>query len=388
MLTRVPRAEPPVVAHLIYQLSTGGMESNLIRLINFTPAQRYRHVVLCMAGFSEWAGKVQAAGAEIVDLKEPAGFRPSTYLRLTSLLRKTRPSILHTRNLGSIEGQLCGWLAGVPARIHGEHGRDVLDPRGANPKYNLIRRLLRPCTHHFTAVSRDLSGWLVNTIQVPPARVTQIYNGVDTALYHPRTQRPELPGMPNGFLSGASFVIGSVGRMQVIKNQTLLARGFLELRARLPETAGLRLVLVGSGPLTAECRSILDAGGAGADVWLPGERADIAGLMQAFDLFVLPSLAEGVSNTILEAMASGLPVVATNVGGNPELVRQDVTGLLVEPVEGELSGAMARYVLDRGLCARHGREGRRAAEAEFSIEAMVERYLSTYDQVLALSRRR
>jgi len=383
MLAREPRSEPPIVAHLIYQLSTGGMESNLIRLINFTPSSRYRHVVLCLAGFSEWAGKIQAAGAEIVDLKETAGFRPNTYARLTSLLRKIRPTILHTRNLGCIEGQLCGWLAGVPARIHGEHGRDVLDPQGVNPKYNFIRRLLRPCTHHFTAVSRDLSGWLVNTIKVPSARVTQIYNGVDTALFHPRQQRPDLPGLPAGFFDGASLVIGSVGRMQTIKNQTLLARGFLRLRARLPEAAGLRLVLVGSGPLTGDCRSLLEAGGAGPVAWLPGERADIAELMRAFDLFVMPSLAEGISNTILEAMASGLPVVATNVGGNPELVRQGVTGLLVEPDESELAGAMARYIQDPDLAARHGREGRKIAEREFSIEAMVEAYLSTYDRVLS-----
>src|SRR5207237_9166164 len=123
---------------------------------------------------------------------------------------------------------------------------------------------------------------------------------------------------------------GTVGRMQEVKDQLTLARAFVELLQRSPQAATrLRLVMVGDGPLRKQVADILNQAGWGALAWLPGERDDVPQIMRGFDLFVLPSLAEGISNTILEAMASGLPVVATSVGGNAELVESGRTGQLV-----------------------------------------------------------
>lgn len=374
---------PPLVAHLVHRLAQGGLESGLAMLINNTPKGRYRHAVICLTEATDFARRIRP-GTPIAALGEKHGFQPGTYVRLTRIFRRLKPAIVHTRNLGCVEGQLCAVLAGVPVRIHGEHGRDVFDPYGLNRKYNLLRKFLRPFTHHFTAVSQDLARWLVNGIGVPPEKVTQIYNGVDTARFHPRQAERSLAGGPAGFEGGQVFVVGTVGRMHPIKNQTLLARAFLRLLEERPEERGrLRLVMAGDGPLREECRALLEAGGAAELAWLPGQVEEVPALLQGLDVFVLPSIAEGICNSVLEAMASGLPVVATRVGGNPELVEDGVTGMLVPAGdERAMAAAIGRYLEDDELRRQHGQAGRARAEASFSLTAMVEGYLHVYDAAL------
>ena len=143
-----------------------------------------------------------------------------------------------------------------------------------------------------------------------------ICNGVDTRRFRPAAAgEPPPEGWP--FEAGRHCVIGTVGRMQTVKNQTLLAQAFIRMVQQQPALAErARLVMVGDGPLRERARAMLEEAGLAALAWLPGERRDVPELMRALDCFVLPSLAEGISNTILEAMASGLPVLATDVGGN------------------------------------------------------------------------
>jgi glycosyltransferase involved in cell wall biosynthesis len=172
--------------------------------------------------------------------------------------------------------------------------------------------------------------------------------------------------------------------MQIVKDQLTLVRAFVHLIQREPQAREqLRLVLIGDGPLRQECRMLLRDAGAEELAWLPGERSDIPEIMRALDIFVLPSIAEGISNTILEAMASGLPVVATRVGGNHELVDDGETGILVTAGDPPaMAEAIRAYVVDRGRASRHGAAGRKRAEAIFSINTMVRGYMDLYDAVL------
>jgi glycosyltransferase involved in cell wall biosynthesis len=156
----------------------------------------------------------------------------------------------------------------------------------------------------------------------------------------------------------------------------------LELQPALRER--LRLMLIGDGPLKAECEAVLADAGARALAWLPGERADVPAVMRGLHAFALPSLAEGISNTILEAMASGLPVLATVVGGNADLVEQGATGLLVPPADVEaMARALVHLADDPAQAVAMGRAGRAAVEARFSLQAMVSAYQSLYDGALA-----
>ena len=258
----------------------------------------------------------------------------------------------------------------------------MYDLDGSSLKYNLLRKAIKPLLHRCTAVSADLSHWLIHRIGIQKERVAHIYNGVDTQRFSPLcSPRPVV--WPDGFAPPGTIVVGTVGRMQVVKDQLTLVRAFLHLLYAEPGLREhLRLVIVGEGPLRAQSQQLISAADAQSLAWLPGERSDIPEIMRAMDVFVLPSLAEGISNTILEAMASGLPVVATRVGGTPELVEEGQTGLLTPPsAPVEMAAAIRAYCVDRDMGRRHGQAGRKKVEATFSIDAMVQGYLSVYDAV-------
>ncbi|MDC8756862.1 TIGR03088 family PEP-CTERM/XrtA system glycosyltransferase [Janthinobacterium fluminis] len=377
-------APAPLIVHLIHQLGVGGLENGLVNLINHMPPERYRHAIVCLKESTSFHRRITRPGVEIISLNKREGKDWGHYLRLYQTLRRLRPQLIHTRNLGSIEGQLLAAVAGVKCRVHGEHGRDMADLHGRSLKYNLLRQMLRPLVGHFIAVSGDLQRWLVERIGAQPARVTHIGNGVDSLLFHPRLGPPAAVGPP-GFLCENAFVVGSVGRMVDVKDFATLVRAFLLLlRAEPGPRTRLRLLIVGAGPCRADCIAMLQQAGAGALAWLPGERDDIAQLMRAMDLFVLPSLAEGSSNTILEAMASALPVVATAVGGNVDLVQAGWTGALVPPRSPELlAEAIARYYRTPDLGPRHGARARRQILAEHGLPAMAHAYLAVYDAMTA-----
>jgi len=178
--------------------------------------------------------------------------------------------------------------------------------------------------------------------------------------------------------------------MQGVKDQVMLARAFVQALVLAPELkARLRLVLVGEGPLRAQALSVLDAAGVADLAWLPGERSDVADIMRGLHAFALPSLAEGISNTILEAMASALPVIATDVGGNADLVEAGNTGHIVPAAD---LNAMAQHLV--GLClgpeqARAmGEAGRQRVLVRFSMQAMVSTYQAVYDQQMQRVRSR
>jgi sugar transferase (PEP-CTERM/EpsH1 system associated) len=384
-----PHSRPrPLIAHLIMRLAVGGVEKGVVTLINRMPSDRYRHAVIAMTTIEDYARNIQQPGVELAALGKQPGKDLKVFLRLRRTLRRLRPDILHSRNLGTLDAQCMAFASGVPVRLHGENGRDTYDLDGTNFRYNLLRRAMRPFLHGYSAVSRDLADWLVQTVHVRPERVHQIYNGVDSVKFHPRTDVDAVPPFPEGAPVGR-FVVGTVGRMVAVKDQLTLVEAFLELLGARPELRRkLRLMVVGDGPLRQACQERLNAAGAAGVAWLPGERADVAELMRSMDLFVLPSLGEGISNTILEAMACGLPVAASRVGGNPELVQEGRTGELF-PVSDRsaLASAIARYCDDPARTSAHGAAARREVEARFTLDAMVRGYCDLYDQALAIRKR-
>jgi sugar transferase (PEP-CTERM/EpsH1 system associated) len=378
----------PLVAHVVFRFDTGGLENGLVNLINHMPADRYRHAVIALTQVTDFRERVKRPDVEFIALDKPPGHAVKLYPRLVSLFRGLRPDVVHTRNLAALECALPAWWAGVPVRVHGEHGRDIEDIDGTNRKYQWLRRAYRPWVTHYVALSRDLAGYLGDKVGVPPERVSQVYNGVDTERFRPADVPHAVPdGCP--FDPARHWLVGTVGRMQTVKDQPMLARAFVRLLAQHPALRErVRLVMVGSGPLLAEVRRIVEQAGLANHCWLPGERADVAEVMRVLSCFALPSQAEGISNTILEAMASGLPVVATDVGGNAELVEAGHTGLVVAPMNDEaMAGAIARLALDPAAAAAMGRAGRVRAVGQFSLQAMVARYQGIYDQQLRLARR-
>jgi len=373
----------PLLAHVVYHFGTGGLENGLVNLINRLPRERFRHVVISLTDHTEFRDRIERHDVAFIDLHKPPGHSLGWHRQLYRLLRELKPDLIHTRNLNALEAQFVAALAGVPARLHGEHGRDVFDLQGKNWKYNLLRRAARPLVRHYTCVSRDLAGWLRDTVGVAPARLTQIYNGVDSDKFHPRGAAYPSLG-PDGFFQGAACVIGSLGRMVAVKDYPTLVNAFIRACHQAAPPPGLRLLLIGDGPARHACQALLDQAGLSRQAWLPGNRDDTAELLRALDVFVLPSLGEGISNTILEAMSTGLPVIATAVGGNPELVARGDTGTLFTPGDDvALARTLLDYAADLERRAREGAAARLRIERDFSLARMAAAYQAVYEAALA-----
>lgn len=372
----------PLVAHVVYRFDVGGLENGLVNLINYMPSDTYRHVVISLTEITDFRRRIGREDVQFFALEKAPGHSIWIYPQLFRLFRELRPVIVHSRNLAALEVVVPAWAAGVPVRIHGEHGRDVGDLDGSNRKYQWLRRCYRPFVTHYIALSRDLEHYLTSRVGILPRKVSQIYNGVDTLRFYQAETRQPIAGCP--FSDPRCCLIGTVGRMQVVKNQTALAEAFIRVLKAFPQLGGsLRLVMIGNGPLRAQAQALLEQAGVAEWAWLPGERDDVPEILRGLDCFVLPSLAEGVSNTILEAMASALPVIATDVGGNGELVESGRTGQLVEPADIDaMAKKIAAYAIDPRRARVAGAAGRAVVERRFSLEAMTQSYQDLYDRLL------
>ncbi|MBA3058108.1 TIGR03088 family PEP-CTERM/XrtA system glycosyltransferase, partial [Rhodoferax sp.] len=316
----------PLVLHVMYRFDIGGLENGIVNLINHMPAGAYRHAVLALTEITDFKQRVQRQDVEFIALQKPPGQGFWQYGRLFKLFRQLRPAIVHSRNLAALEVQAPAWAAGVPVRLHGEHGRDMGDLEGNNRHYQRQRRFYKPFVHHYTALSRDLADYLMDKVQVSKPAITLACNGVDTAHFHAAPGGPDaIANCP--FNPQQHWLVGTVGRMQAVKDQVMLAHAFVQALSLAPALQQrMRLVMVGDGPLRAQAQAVLAQAGVAHLAWLPGERSDVACILRGLHAFALPSLSEGISNSILEAMASALPVVATAVGGNADLVVQGKTG--------------------------------------------------------------
>jgi sugar transferase (PEP-CTERM/EpsH1 system associated) len=371
------------IVHVVHRFDTGGMENGMVNLFNTLPPDRYRHSVIALTDYSDFRRRITAQAVDFHALERPPGNGLAWTKDLWRLLRRLRPDLVHTRNLAALEAQFVAATAGIRATVHGEHGRDTFDLHGRNWKYNLLRRAAQPLVSNYIAVSRDLADWLRQVVKVPARKVHQIYNGVDSVTFHPRAgERPDI--LPPGFAGADCVVFGSVGRMAEVKDYPLLVDAFVRLLREHPEQAArARLAIVGEGPTRAACQAQLAQAGIAHLAWLPGERHDIAAVMQALDVFVLPSKNEGISNTILEALASGLPVVATAVGGNVELVEAGVQGTLVPAGDAvAMAQALLGYLQAPARIAEEGRRARQSAEQRYSIPAMAAAYADVYELTL------
>lgn len=380
----IGRDPRPLIAHVVFRFAVGGLENGVVNLVNRLPADRWRHSIVALTDVdSSFARRIERDDVSLVELHKPPGHGIWQYPKLWTTFRRLQPDVVHTRNLAALEAQAPAWAAGVRARVHGEHGRDIDDPDGTNRRHILTRRAYRPLVQRYVALSRDLAGYLQGKVGVPATRLRQIYNGVDTVRFSPAERRQPIEGSP--FNDPSLWVIGSVGRMQTVKAQPLLARAFVAALESNPALSDhLRLVLVGDGALRAECEKVLRDAGLSGLAWFAGERADIPAVMRGLDVFVLPSLVEGISNTILEAMASGLPVLATDVGGNADLVRDGVTGVIVPAGDvAALARALVAVSSERETARTMGREGRKRVEQYFSLEAMVAAYDDLYSNLLS-----
>jgi sugar transferase (PEP-CTERM/EpsH1 system associated) len=368
MDTHSPAARPLHVCHIVLSLEPGGLENGVVNVVNGLDAAEFRSSVCCLRRRGEFAARIRA-GTPIATLDVQSGNDPGAVLRLARLLRASRVDIVHTRNVEPcFYGVPAAQLAGVAAVIHSEHGRTFPERR----RRALAQRLLLRGVDRAFTVSADLRTRLARELHLDEGRFEVIRNGVDVRAF------ASLESREHRDPAERPLRIGSVGRLARVKNYPLLMRAF----ARLPPEPRCRLVLVGEGPERAALERLALELGIANRCELTGHRDDVAEVLRSLDVFVLPSASEGMSNTLLEAMAAGLAVLASDVGGNREVIAPGRSGLLFGSQDLEGAVAQLRALLEsRALRLSLGREAAARARAEFSIEAMLQRYEQLYREV-------
>lgn len=352
--------------HVIDELALGGTELAMVRLARHLDAQQFQSQVCAfLPGAAE--AELQAAGVPYVLIAKRRAFDLPLLLRLRAWMKQQHIQLVHCRSLqGILYGGWAATLARIPF-VYSIHGENTLRLPRAVP---ILRGSAR-CARALIAVSESLRSLTAQTIGIPPERITVIYNGVDLDKFTQSERNGKKSVTPH---------VGCVGTLRSVKGHRYLIEAIAAVREEIPH---VHLSLVGDGPERGELDALRQRLGLNGCVSLLGMRDDVNALLRQFDVFVLPSLSEGISNALLEAMAAGLPVVATNVGGNPEVVQHGVTGLLVPPQDSRaLADALLQLLSDPDARQAMGRKGRERVEAHFSLSVMAQRYGEIYEAAL------
>ena len=362
------------VAYLIHRLRLGGLETVAVELANGLDPERFASSVVSFATPDPQQHNLHTR-VRLVALHKPEGNNPTLIYRLYRVLRDLRPHIVQTHNWGTLlEGVVAAKLAGVPIVVHAEHGTI----QGGWGRL-VTQRFLWHAVHKVLCVSQAHRQRLVEAVKFPYDRLTLILNGVDVEAFTPRpadkgTIRAEMG------LELDPIYIGTVGNLRPVKNQALLLQAAQQVCARYHN---VRVVIIGEGPLRGQLVRTVEALGIQKQVRLLGARAEIPELLNALDVFVLPSLSEGLPMSVLEAMACGLPVVATDVGGIPEVVVHGQTGLLVSSQDvQQLTVALETLIQQPCMRLTLGHQGRERVVKHFSLQRMVYDYQLLYESLM------
>ena len=355
---------------LVLSLSPGGTERLVIELCRRL-ATDVDTVVCCLDEPGEWSSEVSKLNIPVVSLARQPGFHPSLSVRLGDALKAHKIEVVHCHHYSPyVYGVLAAVLHPSVRVVFTEHGR--LHGAGISTKRRLINPVLSRWPARIYAVSAALKQDMVAE-GFPERSIEVLYNGIELG---PRLRPADRAAMRASLsLPDDALVIGSVGRLDPVKNLVALLEARAILHGRFP---GARIVVAGDGP---ERQALIDrahALGLSDVTHLTGYRTDVRAVMAAFDVYVNCSTYEGVSLTILEAMAAGLPVVATAVGGNPEVVVEQETGLLIDQRPQTIASAIATLASNPARRHAMGEAGRWRVKRHFTIERMVHDYAVAY----------
>jgi sugar transferase (PEP-CTERM/EpsH1 system associated) len=367
------------VLHFFSYLGLGGTELTALRMIANLGKDCFENRLCGLRGFQQQVVALRYPDADLVSLpvgKE--GFRIQI-LSIMKLIKAYRPHIVHSRNWGTIESILAARLAHVPIVVHSEHGYEMDTVSGLPLRRRLFRRAVYGMADAVFTVTGDLQQYHSRQAWISPSRIRVIHNGIDTRLFAPnlqaRRQILEKAGVPVD-----RFVVGSVGRLVPIKDHGTLLKSAELLVHR---GADVHVLLAGSGPeLTRHKQYLENSSALAGRVTFLGSSDNVSEILNAMDVFVLPSISEGMSNTLIEAMACGLPVLATRVGGNPEVIGDERSMGLFVP--GDIDGLAQRLESLAGnvnLRRSLGTAARQRAVSMFSLERMVEDYRGLYREL-------
>jgi sugar transferase (PEP-CTERM/EpsH1 system associated) len=369
---------PIRILHVVDSLGKGGLENGLINLIERLDPDRFEHVVYAIRRLGEKASRLPGRVRVMCLGKKETDF-PVHVAALVRGIREVGPAIVHSRNWAAIEAVVAGRWVRSCAVVHSEHGFESEASAPEPWRRTRFRRLAFELAHHVMAVSYQLRDFHAKRTGFPAPKITVIHNGVDSRRFHadPAARvraRGELGISPD------EFCIGSVGNLYPVKDHVTLLRAVDGFASACKDW---RLLVIGEGPEFAELETFVSAHREWRKrVSFLGSSNRVAELLNAMDVYVLPSVNEGICNSLLEAMATGLPVIATATGGNPEVVADGDSGLLF-PVGNfrQLADQLLVLQAGRDLCTKLGQHALRRVREDFSIDSMVRKYEQLYESL-------
>lgn len=358
--------------HVVEDLGIGGLERVVVTLCQSLDPERYERSVLCLRGTGPLAAELREGGVRVIDVGGVAGTPDYlAFRKVARALREHRVDVLHTHNtLPLFDGFAASRLVGVRTLVHTDHARDFPDKR----RYMVAERVISHFLYRIAAVSEHTRDNLMRYEGISPRKIVTIPNGIlesrYTAPVDVARKRRELD------LPADAPVIGLGARLTPQKGVEYLLHAMVRLRERIPRAM---LLVAGTGEQEPQLRDMAAELGLGDAVRFLGARLDIPELLQVFDVYAMPSVWEGLPMALLEAMAAGCPIVATEVGGIPTALTDDVSGALVPPRDPEaLAERLARLLLSPETRARYADEARRVFRERYSAEAMTRRYEEMY----------
>jgi glycosyltransferase involved in cell wall biosynthesis len=371
---------PPKVCQVLHSLHTGGAEVLACRLARRLSG-RFDFLFACLDEKGSLGEEMEAEGFPVHVLGRRGGVDAGCIFRLGRLLRREGVDLVHPHQYTPLfYAMTARLLAALPGRrspiVFTEHGRHQPDyPRR---KRIFINRLLLRRRDRMVAVGEAVRRALVANEGMPEERVEVIYNGIDLSPFAGRVGSPAV--WEEMGVGADDFVLIQVARLDYLKDHATAVRTLARVVKECPQA---QLVLVGEGPEQPGIEALVGELGLGEHVRLLGSRRDVPRLLSVADAFLLTSISEGIPLTIAEAMAAGLPVVSTDVGGVGEMVEPEVTGLLAPAGDAEaLAGQCLRLAGDTELRARLGKKGRERARERYDEGRMMEEYARVYAEVL------
>jgi sugar transferase (PEP-CTERM/EpsH1 system associated) len=367
------------VLHVIPRLGLGGTEKGVLKVIRGLGEDDFAHQICAVRGIDEEFAKQESIQPPPYSADSSRNGFQFPLFRIKRIMQEFRPHIVHSRNFGALEAIPAARLAGVPVAIHSEHGYELEILRGLPARRRILCRCFYGMADAVFTVTDDLRKYHAAQSWLPASRFQVLYNGVDTERFVPNPLSAPRTRSEFG-IPGGRFLIGSVGRLVPIKDQKTLLRAAEILRSN---GVDVHVLLAGAGPEMHNLQKyVAESSSLAGRVTFPGASNRVPELLNAMDTFVLPSICEGMSNTILEAMACGVPAIVTRTGGNPELIAEGRSGYLFPAGNVEmLSTLLSQFAESSASRHEFGVSARRRAVENFSLAGMVQRYQEMYTQL-------
>jgi glycosyltransferase involved in cell wall biosynthesis len=360
------------IMQITHDLGIGGLQQVVVNLCKTLDKKRFNVKVLCLRGLGDYVDELKNAGIEIFCIEK--NFKHTdyfTFLKIAKILRKNKTDIVHTHNTQPlIEGTLGALLSGVKTIIHTDHARKFPDKR----RYMIAEWIASKFVKKIVGVSQETIDDLVKFERISQKKCTVIFNGIVKKKFHDKIDTVFLKkslGIHND-----SFIIGVCARLSEQKGLSYLINSMPYVLSHFPQTT---LVIVGDGILFHKLKDESEKLGISENVVFCGKRLDIPEILQIFDLYVLPSLWEGLPIGLIEAMASGCPIIATNVGGNKSIICSGDNGVLVEPKDSDtLALEILNLLKNPNLRSLYSKRGIEKFNNNFDSKIMTDKYINLY----------